>query len=283
MALYEWVHDFERDFNSAMSSSEDAVDLGGAFARCPIPTLILEGKWDMSWNTDKPERLHQNHPRAKLILFEASGHSPFEDEPGKFFGVLKDYLASLPAVSSNDLQQWKDDLAQRQPPKPVVTNAFLQTPVSPREQKIIQDFEEGKVKVLQGHESHDLSTPAQAFLTLLSAYYHQDSNAIMQAFPFARQSPRLLAPELRSRLLEGMGKTTVCRVEVTDQPSQESDLAAIYTTESPDKKIDQVFMFGYIQGAWRVLGSGSNIVDDWRPHAKAGETQTRSILQQQNK
>ena len=49
------------------------MDLAGAFAQCPLPTLILEGQWDMSWNTDKPERLHKNHPRAKLLVLPEVG------------------------------------------------------------------------------------------------------------------------------------------------------------------------------------------------------------------
>lgn len=280
IALYGWVQD--KNFNNIMSQSADAVNLEGAFAQCPIPTLQLEGKWDMSWNTDKPERLHQNHPRAKLVLFEASAHSPFEDEPDQFFRTLKDYLGTLPRVEGDKVKQWKDDLAQRPLKKLEVKSAFLQTPVGPREREMIQAFEETKGKVLQGHENHDLSTPAQAFLTLLSALYHQDSNRVMQVLPFARQSPRLLAPELRSKVLEDMGKTTVCRIEAKDQPPQESDLAALYTTDAPDKKINQVFMFGYTQGAWRFLGSDSGLVNDWKPHAKAAEAQTRNLLQPTN-
>ena len=276
IALYAWVQD--KNFNGIMSQSADAVNLEGAFARCPIPTLLLEGKWDMSWNTDKPERLHQNHPRAKLVLFEASAHSPFEDEPDQFFGVLKNYLKTLPQVSDAAVKQWKDDLTQRPKKKLEVKSAFLQTPVDPREHEMVQAFEDRKGKVLQGTEIHDLSTPGNAFLTLLSAFYHQDSNTVMQVLPFARQSPRLLSPELRSKVLEDMGKTTVCRVEVTDQPPQESDLAALYTTDSPDKKINQVFMFAYIQGAWRFLGSDSGLVNGWRAYCAGGRNPNQKHL-----
>ena len=71
-ALYEWVHD--KDFNSIMSGSAGDVDLAGAFAQCPLPTLIIEGQWDMSWNTDKPERLRKNHPRGQTP--RAAGSEP---------------------------------------------------------------------------------------------------------------------------------------------------------------------------------------------------------------
>ena len=78
-ALYEWKHD--EGFNAIMSDQMSTVDLRDAFDDCPLPTLLLEGKWALTWNTDKPEKLHKLHPHAKLVLFDASGHSPFDDEP----------------------------------------------------------------------------------------------------------------------------------------------------------------------------------------------------------
>jgi proline iminopeptidase len=282
IVLYEWVHD--NNFNAIMSQSADEVDLAGAFARCPIPTLILEGQWDMSWNTDKPQRFQKNHPRAKLLMLPESGHSAFVDQPDEFFGALREFMTTLSPVSADELKQWKDDLVKWRQEKRVAGGPFLQTPVSPREREIVQYLEQARSEALEGRRLHDLSTPANAFLTLISAYYHQDPNILMQVLPFARQSPRLSSPELRSKLLEGLGKTTVCRIEVENRPPRESDLAGIYTTtDSPDKKINQVFMFGYTLGAWRFLGSASDIVNNWRPHAEAGEAQTRSILQQETK
>ncbi len=109
IVAYEWVHD--NNFNAVMSRSVDAVDLTGRFAQCPVPTLILEGAWDMSWSADKPERLAANHPNAQLVLFDESGHSPFEDEPVRFFGVLKEFMGNLREAPALQLQYWKESLA----------------------------------------------------------------------------------------------------------------------------------------------------------------------------
>jgi pimeloyl-ACP methyl ester carboxylesterase len=109
IALYEWVHD--NNFNGIMSGSANAVELAGAFEQCPIPTLLIEGTWDMSWNTDKPRRFHKNHPNAQLIMFEESGHSPFEDEPARFFSVLKDFMGHLRQVPAGQLQYWKNSVS----------------------------------------------------------------------------------------------------------------------------------------------------------------------------
>jgi proline-specific peptidase len=110
-ALYGWVHD--DNFNGIMSRSANAADLTGCFAQCPIPTLIVEGAWDMSWNTDKPQRLAANHPNAQLVLFEESGHNPFEDEPTRFFGLLKDFLGTLREAPALQLAYWKDSISAR--------------------------------------------------------------------------------------------------------------------------------------------------------------------------
>ena len=108
-ARYEWKHD--TNFNSTMGSEMRKVDLRGAFQNCPIPTIIVEGKWDLSLNTDKPEKLHAIHPQSTLVIFENSGHNPFEDEPEKFFQILRKVVQDSQTVKKSDLYSWKEHLA----------------------------------------------------------------------------------------------------------------------------------------------------------------------------
>ena len=96
------------DFTAVMEPSLARVDLQGAFNNCPIPTMIMEGRCDLTWNSNKPEILHKNHPKAKLMFFEESAHMPYGDEPEKFFDTLQDFVLKLPKISSSDLQQWKE-------------------------------------------------------------------------------------------------------------------------------------------------------------------------------
>lgn len=110
LALYEWKHD--TDFNSVMSRDLRRIDLLGAFEHCPIPRLIIEGNWDLSWNTDKPEKFHENHPGSKLIIFENSGHRAFGDEPERFFEVLQEFVEYLPDVEQGDVDRWKEYLIE---------------------------------------------------------------------------------------------------------------------------------------------------------------------------
>ncbi|MFQ5743399.1 MAG: alpha/beta fold hydrolase [Acidobacteriota bacterium] len=108
IALYEWDHD--DGFNATMSSSESGVDLTGAFDDNPIPTLILEGKWDLTWNETKPAILAQNHPHARLAIFEQAGHDVFDEEPDRFFGLLEEFLRTLPDVSAEAISAYASAL-----------------------------------------------------------------------------------------------------------------------------------------------------------------------------
>jgi len=110
MARYEWNP--APHFRNDMSQSIFKIDLAGAFEKCPVPTMIIESQWDLTWNTDKPEILRGNHPGSQMVMFENSGHSPFEDEPELFFKTLKDFIKSLPRFSDEKVAQWKEYLAQ---------------------------------------------------------------------------------------------------------------------------------------------------------------------------
>lgn len=104
-ALYNWVHD--EGFNEIMSRNAGEINLTGAFQNCPIPTLIMEGTWDLTWGAKKADILRKNHPNSRLVMFEHSGHSPFQDEPDKFFQQLKNFLAKLKDIDKNKISEWK--------------------------------------------------------------------------------------------------------------------------------------------------------------------------------
>jgi proline iminopeptidase len=109
MALYEWAHD--KNFNQILNSSANAIDLTGAFDHNPIPTLIIEGKWDLTWAAEKPKIFHKNHPNAKMIMFEKASHGIYDEEPEKFFDVLKDFIQNLPEVKPEEIANYKTFLA----------------------------------------------------------------------------------------------------------------------------------------------------------------------------
>jgi proline iminopeptidase len=111
-ALYDWKHDAH--FNSIINQDAATIDLDGAFHHCPIPTLLLEGRWDLCWNVDKPAALQQDHPQAHLTTFEHSGHFPFQDEPEAFFQAVNAFVKRCATIPLSDIAAWKADLARWQ-------------------------------------------------------------------------------------------------------------------------------------------------------------------------
>jgi len=166
--------------------------------------------------------------------------------------------------------------------KQVVIDTFLETEKSQSERQIIDYVEKTKSEILQGRRFNDLSTAANAFLTLISAYYHQDQSALEQTLPLVKHKKlfkELSSPEQRSRMLDFARKSILCRIQVGNKLSKESDLCAIYTSTSPDKKMDQVWIVGYVEGAWRFFQRESDIdINKWMPIAKWVEAMTRNIL-----
>lgn len=108
IALYEWIQD--ADFNSIMSQSMDKVDLSGAFDDNPIPTLLLEGKWDLTWGDAKPTILSRNHPNARLVQIEAAGHSIYDENPDAFFGQFEAFVRGLKPVDPASLERFRAHL-----------------------------------------------------------------------------------------------------------------------------------------------------------------------------
>jgi tetratricopeptide (TPR) repeat protein len=89
------------------------VDLRGAFEKCPFPIAILDGTWDLTWNTDKSEKMHGCFPGSKLVMFKKSSHAPFADEPEEFFKVLREFVAALPGNNGVEIAKWKEHLVAR--------------------------------------------------------------------------------------------------------------------------------------------------------------------------
>jgi proline iminopeptidase len=111
MALYEWKHD--NALRPAITRSLESLDLKGVFDECPIPVLIMEGTWDLTWSADKSQQFARCFPAAKSVLFARASHSPFADEPENFFRALREFADGLPEDLSPEVARWKEQLAER--------------------------------------------------------------------------------------------------------------------------------------------------------------------------
>jgi proline iminopeptidase len=109
IALYEWIND--KNFNALVGSDYNRRDFKGVFNNNPIPTLICEGRWDLTWSVEKIDIFKSNHPNAKLVIFENSAHTIYNEETELFFVTIKEFIKDLKPTSSDSISNWKQDIA----------------------------------------------------------------------------------------------------------------------------------------------------------------------------
>ncbi len=104
-ARYEFVHD--KGYYRAMLNDYFTYDLKGLFKTCPIPTLIIEGKWDLAYSSEKAQLMFEQFPSAQQEYWESTGHLAFEDEPALFIKTLSGFLQGLTPVQADKIAHWK--------------------------------------------------------------------------------------------------------------------------------------------------------------------------------
>lgn len=104
-ARYEFVHD--KGYYQAMLQDYFEYDLKGLFKQCPIPTLIIEGKWDLAYGEQKVDLMFDQFPKAQQEFWENTGHLVFEDEPARFMACLRTFVTHLPPIDPVALALWK--------------------------------------------------------------------------------------------------------------------------------------------------------------------------------
>jgi len=232
IARYGWKHDTE--FRDALGSDSRGVDLKGAFQDCPIPTLLLEGKWDLTWDTDKAGILSQNHLNGRLIIFQESAHSLFDDEPEAFFSTLKDFIINLPNVPSPKLEQWKSHLARWREEE---RDPLLAGEMSPEEAQAIEEFRRVKARILAGERYEDTSTPLHAVLTFFSAKYNMPEDYFM--------------------------KLDILRAPLPAAQPEKGTIWPVYMRDPKRRKLADTFILAYSKGKWGWLGNAGCPID-WR-------------------
>lgn len=103
-ARYELVH--ARNYYKNMLDDYFKYDLSGAFKSCPIPTLLIEGKWNLAYGEDKWSIMKEQFPNAEKTYFEDAGHIPYEDKPEEFFKVLETFLSTVKKTSGEKIDDW---------------------------------------------------------------------------------------------------------------------------------------------------------------------------------
>ena len=256
-ALYGWKNDIKNDFNRVMSSSENTVDLKGAFENCPIPTLIIESVWDLTWNESKAFILAKNHPGAEMAVFTKSGHAPFKDEPELFFRTLEEFLGSIRPVPDSSLAAYKASLDESHDR---FDDPLLSAPLSDDETIAIERYHVLFERIRGGEKYDDLRSPLDGLLSLYSACRHRDAKQ-------ARKSKSLYELGLEdmpewAQWVEGMEPWRVPQPPGDPEPGQ---VWPVYFKNRATGQWEETFLFQYWRGEWKNWGNMGGPYYDWRP------------------
>gem|GEM_PF-5518641 len=72
--------------------SLDTVDIYSALTNITSPTLVTAGTYDKVVDVDSARRYQSAIPHAELVVFTASGHHPFQEEPEQFDAVMDAFI-----------------------------------------------------------------------------------------------------------------------------------------------------------------------------------------------
>lgn len=109
-ATYEFVHD--KNYYVKMVEDERKYDLKGVFQNCPIPFLLMDGKYDMAFLEEKSEILKQQFGNSRLVVIDKAGHVPFEDNPELYFEEVRKFMEANTAKKV-DAIEWKKQTATK--------------------------------------------------------------------------------------------------------------------------------------------------------------------------
>ncbi|MBN1320511.1 MAG: alpha/beta fold hydrolase, partial [Thermoleophilia bacterium] len=81
-------------------------DLAAGLPGIETPVLLLCGRHDPQTPLQMAEQLHDLLPKARLVVFENSGHSPFVEEPRAFEQAVTEFLRPRPGPSAGAAAAW---------------------------------------------------------------------------------------------------------------------------------------------------------------------------------
>jgi proline-specific peptidase len=105
MPLYTVSHDPERDakavanmiirhetHNWAFSRNQPSYDIVSELHRINVPVLVTVGRHDWITPLEASEELVRELPKAELVIFENSGHSPQKEERERWLRIVREFL-----------------------------------------------------------------------------------------------------------------------------------------------------------------------------------------------
>ncbi|MBF0106056.1 MAG: alpha/beta hydrolase [Deltaproteobacteria bacterium] len=75
--------------------SLDTTEIYSILNKITAPTLLIGGKYDRVVDIESMKRYGRGIKGSKLIVFDNSGHHPFQEEPDRFFKTIDDFIGNL--------------------------------------------------------------------------------------------------------------------------------------------------------------------------------------------
>ena len=93
-ALQEYVlrHRLPLNALKAAAASDERFPVVNRLNTINIPTLILNGGYDIFCTAAQARMMHERIQGSKLVVFENSGHFPWVEEPELFFSTVIDFI-----------------------------------------------------------------------------------------------------------------------------------------------------------------------------------------------
>ncbi len=76
----------------AVSKAIEKLDLIPQMAQFKMPTLVINGRFDLNVTPDVAWKVAHTVPGAQLVWFEKSGHLPSYEEPEKYLSVVRTFF-----------------------------------------------------------------------------------------------------------------------------------------------------------------------------------------------
>jgi len=166
-------------------------------------------------------------------------------------------VSSPPVDWSFGFWGWKGLLAMHdQITENVKPDPFLLTPVSDSERNEIARLNHLQDRILAGESLADVSTPAYAHLTRISAYAHSDLAALRQVEVPAEQIDMAHLENLRKRgWVDYIGSVNFRRLPPAPARPADGDVCPVFTMH--ERGYEEAYVFFFYDGGWRFLGSTS--------------------------
>jgi hypothetical protein len=154
---------------------------------------------------------------------------------------------------------------------------FLLTAISSDEEERLRQADAVRRKILQGSRFQDVSTPACAFLTRLSAVVHSDVNAMKAVHVAAAQiNEQYFAVPQRRNWAQQMRHLNVHRVPPAPANPGTGAVSCVFAIY--DQGFEEAHVYFYYDGGWRFLFN-TYAVRSWSERAQERVEAKLSLLQ----